>query len=61
MLFTESYTDIKTSIDTSMRVFLYHPKIPQYPNAKFPAVIVFSEIYQVTGERHFLVYIQFLF
>lgn len=32
-----------------MRVFVYHPKITNYPKAKFPAVVVYSEIYQVTG------------
>lgn len=46
MLITESYTDIQTSLGTTMRVFIYHPKIPQYPKAKFPGVLVFSEIYQ---------------
>lgn len=28
---------------------MYHPHIPQYPKAKYPGVIVHSEIYQVTG------------
>lgn len=32
-----------------MRIFVFHPTIPQYPNAKFPGVALFSEIYQVTG------------
>jgi len=32
-----------------MRVYLFHPTIPNYPHAKFPGVVVFSEIYQVTG------------
>jgi len=27
-------------------VFLFTPSIPQYPKAKFPGVVVFSEIYQ---------------
>ncbi|KAK9478622.1 Alpha/Beta hydrolase protein [Lipomyces japonicus] len=49
MLIKESYTDIKTSYGTTMRVFLYHPVIPGYPHAKFPGVVVYSEIYQVTG------------
>ncbi|KAI8201308.1 hypothetical protein K4K52_007265 [Colletotrichum sp. SAR 10_76] len=31
------------------RIFLFHPSIPGYPNAKFPGVCLFSEIYQVTG------------
>lgn len=25
------------------------PRLPTYPHAKFPGVVVFSEIYQVTG------------
>jgi len=32
-----------------MRIHIFHPTIPGYPNAKFPGVVVFSEIYQVTG------------
>jgi hypothetical protein len=27
-------------------IFLYVPSIPNYPKAKFPGVVVFSEIYQ---------------
>ncbi|ODV84367.1 hypothetical protein CANARDRAFT_201193 [[Candida] arabinofermentans NRRL YB-2248] len=49
MLITESYTDVPTSLGTTMRIYTFHPKIPGYPNAKFPGVIVYSEIYQVTG------------
>jgi carboxymethylenebutenolidase len=30
-------------------IFIFHPKIDGYPQAKFPGVVVFSEIYQVTG------------
>lgn len=49
MLIKESYVDITTSYGTSMRLFVYHPSIPNYPNVKFPGVVVYSEIYQVTG------------
>ncbi|KAJ8103796.1 Alpha/Beta hydrolase protein [Lipomyces tetrasporus] len=49
MLIKETYTDILTSYGTTMRVFVYHPVIPGYPKAKFPGVLVYSEIYQVTG------------
>jgi hypothetical protein len=27
-------------------IFLFHPSIPNYPKARFPGVVVFSEIYQ---------------
>jgi carboxymethylenebutenolidase len=27
-------------------VFIFHPTIANYPKAKFPGVVVFSEIYQ---------------
>ena len=27
-------------------IFLFHPTIPNYPKARFPGVVVFSEIYQ---------------
>ncbi|CCH44690.1 putative carboxymethylenebutenolidase [Wickerhamomyces ciferrii] len=49
MLITESYHDVKTSYGTTLRLYTYHPKIPNYPKAKFPGVLVYSEIYQVTG------------
>ncbi|KAF8454931.1 Alpha/Beta hydrolase protein [Terfezia claveryi] len=49
MLITESYDDVSTSDGGKMRVFLYQPQIPNYPHARFPGVVVFSEIYQVTG------------
>lgn len=49
MLVEDSYVDLKTSYGTTMRVHIYHPKIPGYPNAKFPGVLVHSEIYQ--GEQ----------
>ncbi|EJT71630.1 dienelactone hydrolase [Gaeumannomyces tritici R3-111a-1] len=52
MLIQESHADVKTSVngvESTMRIFLFHPTIPQYPNACFPGVALFSEIYQVTG------------
>ncbi|KAI1813488.1 dienelactone hydrolase [Poronia punctata] len=52
MLIKESHADVQTKVDgkdSSMRIFLFHPTIPQYPNARFPGIVLFSEIYQVTG------------
>lgn len=49
MLIKEFYHDVKTSYGTTMRLFVYHPQVPNYPRAKFPGVIAYSEIYQVTG------------
>ncbi|KAK4214992.1 putative Carboxymethylenebutenolidase [Rhypophila decipiens] len=52
MLIKESHADVQTVAngkETSMRIFLFHPTIPGYPNARFPGVVLFSEIYQVTG------------
>ncbi|KAI9774946.1 MAG: hypothetical protein M1840_000162 [Geoglossum simile] len=52
MLITESHIDVETKDSgskSSMRIFLFHPSIPGYPRAVFPGVVVFSEIYQVTG------------
>lgn len=49
MLIKESYHDVKTSYGTTMRLFVFHPVMPNYPKAKYPGVIVYSEIYQVTG------------
>ncbi|KAF2007569.1 alpha/beta-hydrolase [Amniculicola lignicola CBS 123094] len=49
MLIQESSIDVATKSGGDMRIFLFHPSIPNYPKAKFPGVVVFSEIYQVTG------------
>lgn len=49
MLITESYHDVKTKEGNTLRIFVFSPKVKGYPNAKFPGVIVYSEIYQVTG------------
>ncbi|KAI1000764.1 hypothetical protein K3495_g7431 [Podosphaera aphanis] len=52
MLLQEAHIDVSTKADEKegiMRLFLFHPCIPGYPNAKFPGVVLFSEIYQVTG------------
>ncbi|KAH3679869.1 hypothetical protein WICMUC_000612 [Wickerhamomyces mucosus] len=49
MLITESFHDVTTSYGTILRLYSFHPNIPNYPLARFPAVIVWSEIYQVTG------------
>ncbi|KAJ4286414.1 hypothetical protein N0V90_013113 [Kalmusia sp. IMI 367209] len=49
MLIQESHKDVPTQAGGDMRIFLFHPIIPNYPKAKFPGVVVFSEIYQVTG------------
>lgn len=49
MLITESHTDVSTKAGGDMRIFITHPVIPGYPQARFPGVVLFSEIYQVTG------------
>ncbi|KAF2731024.1 alpha/beta-hydrolase [Polyplosphaeria fusca] len=49
MLIQESHKDVATKAGGDMRIFLFHPTIPNYPKAKFPGVVLFSEIYQVTG------------
>ncbi|KAK7948353.1 carboxymethylenebutenolidase [Apiospora aurea] len=49
MLIQESHVDVPTKADgkeSSMRIFLFHPTVPLYPNARFPGVALFSEIYQ---------------
>ncbi|KZF20725.1 dienelactone hydrolase family protein [Xylona heveae TC161] len=51
MLIKETHQDVPATADgkSSMRIFLFHPTITNYPHARFPGVVVFSEIYQVTG------------
>ncbi|KAI9445176.1 dienelactone hydrolase [Lactarius indigo] len=52
MLITKDFHDVPTKLGKDgrpIRIFVISPKIPDYPQAKFPGVVVFSEIYQVTG------------
>ncbi|KAJ3861771.1 dienelactone hydrolase [Lentinula novae-zelandiae] len=52
MLVTKTFHDIQTQLDSggrALRIFVISPSISKYPQAKFPGVVVFSEIYQVTG------------
>ncbi|GBE78279.1 dienelactone hydrolase [Sparassis latifolia] len=52
MLITKSYHDVPSSLDPNgrpLRIFVIAPSVPGYPHAKFPGVVCFSEIYQVTG------------
>ncbi|GAA5941348.1 hypothetical protein JCM3775_001550 [Rhodotorula graminis] len=48
MIITEHTVEVSTATGP-MAITLVVPKIPGYPNAKFPGVVVWSEIYQVTG------------
>ncbi|KAH9014207.1 dienelactone hydrolase [Lactarius hengduanensis] len=57
MLITKDFHDVPTKLGKNgrpIRVFVISPKVPDYPQAKFPADVfltgeVYSEIYQVTG------------
>ncbi|GLB36197.1 putative dienelactone hydrolase [Lyophyllum shimeji] len=52
MLISKSFHDIPPKLDPAgrpIRIFVISPDVPNYPQAKFPGVVVFSEIYQVTG------------
>jgi len=51
MLITKTYHDIPSNLDNGkpIRIFIIAPNVPNYPDAKFPGVVCFSEIYQVTG------------
>lgn len=52
MLITKTFHDVQSALDNagrSIRIFVIAPTVPNYPQAKFPGVVVFSEIYQVTG------------
>nr|XP_019051097.1 carboxymethylenebutenolidase [Kwoniella bestiolae CBS 10118]OCF30027.1 carboxymethylenebutenolidase [Kwoniella bestiolae CBS 10118] len=52
MLIKTSYRDVPTKANGragTIRIYLIEPHLPDYPQAKFPGCVVFSEIYQVTG------------
>lgn len=47
MLIKESYQDVPTKAggkDGSMRIYVIEPNVPEFPEAKFPGVVVFSEV-----------------
>ena len=48
MLIKESHVDVQSS-QTPMRIFLFEPIIPSGHKARFPGLLVFTEIYQVTA------------
>ncbi|GAA6020212.1 hypothetical protein JCM10207_004373 [Rhodosporidiobolus poonsookiae] len=48
MLIEQEQVEVQTQTGP-MTIFIVKPKIQGYPNAKFPGVVVYSEIYQVTG------------
>ncbi|KAL0951115.1 hypothetical protein HGRIS_007852 [Hohenbuehelia grisea] len=51
MLITKTYHDVPSKLDGGkpIRIYVISPVIANYPKAKFPGVVCFSEIYQVTG------------
>ncbi|KAG2154891.1 dienelactone hydrolase [Suillus clintonianus] len=51
MLITKTFHDVSSKLDNGrpIRIFVVSPVVPNYPQAKFPGVVCFSEIYQVTG------------
>ncbi|KAF9453769.1 dienelactone hydrolase [Macrolepiota fuliginosa MF-IS2] len=51
MLITQKHYDVPSKLDGGrpIRIYVISPNVPNYPQAKFPGVVVFSEIYQVTG------------
>ncbi|KAJ7837564.1 dienelactone hydrolase [Mycena olivaceomarginata] len=51
MLINKEIHDIPSPLDGGrpIRIFVISPVVPNYPQAKFPGVVLFSEIYQVTG------------
>ncbi|KAJ7070981.1 dienelactone hydrolase [Mycena amicta] len=51
MLINKTLHDIPSPLDGGrpIRIFVLSPVVPEYPQARFPGVVVFSEIYQVTG------------
>ncbi|THH06100.1 hypothetical protein EW145_g4324 [Phellinidium pouzarii] len=52
MLISKTFHDVPSTLNPKgrpVRIFVLAPDVPNYPKAKFPGVVVFSEIYQVTG------------
>jgi carboxymethylenebutenolidase len=50
MLIKESYRDVETTangVKGTMRIIIIEPNVPEYPDAKFPGCVVFSEVSQV--------------
>lgn len=47
MLIKQSFKDVETTangVKGTMRVYIIEPNVPEYPDAKFPGCVVFSEV-----------------
>jgi hypothetical protein len=42
MLIKSSHHDVQTAGGTTMRIFVFEPNMPDYPEAKWPGVVCFS-------------------
>jgi len=56
MLVQESHVDIPTST-TPMRLLIFHPVISSGQKARFPAIAVFTKIYEVTAQISLYIYV----
>ncbi|TEB34992.1 dienelactone hydrolase [Coprinellus micaceus] len=47
MLITKTYQDVPSKLDGGkpIRIFIIAPNLPNYPNAKFPGVVVFRHVH----------------
>lgn len=44
MLIKQSYRDVPTKSGGKMRIYVYEPHVVEYPEARFPGCVVFSEV-----------------
>lgn len=55
MLIKETYQDVPTKAggkNGNMRIYVIEPNVPEFPEAKFPGVVVFSEV-SLEESEHF--------
>jgi hypothetical protein len=54
MLIKQSYRDVETTangVKGTMRVIIIEPNVPEYPDAKFPGCVVFSEVSHLDSSK----------
>ena len=54
MLIKQSYKDVETTangVKGTMRIIIIEPNVPEYPDAKFPGCVVFSEVSHLDSSK----------
>ena len=51
LIYTAQRSSSSIADSIVLGIYVFHPTIPGYPNARFPGVVIFSEIYQGESDQ----------